>query len=127
MLAAYADKTAKPAGLVLLAAGPSLSAAIRMRFQSHLILAPLSVLPLAQLLPHDYSLMEGLARSPDVPVVLFQGTRDEQAPIEILRNAGLPKGVQLVEVPEATHSTTFALSQASQISSVLNMLRTAGP
>jgi pimeloyl-ACP methyl ester carboxylesterase len=127
MLAAYASHSTKPAGLVLLSAAPSLSSAIRVRFRSHWALAPLSLLPVPALLPHDYSLVESLGQPPSNQVVIFQGTLDEQTPIRLLQSPDiLSTGVRVISVPGGTHSTTFALSQKAQLSAILDMLRGEG-
>jgi alpha-beta hydrolase superfamily lysophospholipase len=127
MLAAYASHSTKPAGLVLLSAAPSLSSAIRIRLRSDWALAPLSLLPLPTLLTHDYSLVEGLRQPPSTQVVIFQGTHDDQTPIELLHSPDiLLAGVRVIDVPGGTHSTTFALSQKAQLSTILEMLRGGG-
>jgi len=127
MLAAYASRSTKPAGLVLLSAAPSLSVAIRVRLRSHWALAPLSLLPLRTLLTHDYSLVESLRQSPSNQVVIFQGTHDEQTPIELLHGPDvLLTSVRLIGVPGGTHSTTFVLSQKAQLSTILKMLQFGG-
>jgi pimeloyl-ACP methyl ester carboxylesterase len=124
MLAAYATRTVRPAGLVLLSAAPSLSAAVRVRLKSRFYLAPLSLLPLSALVPYDYSLLDSIGRIRDLPAVIFQGTKDEQTPIDLLRIVVSGSQMKLIEVPGGTHSTTFALSQAAQVSAVLGMLAT---
>ena len=124
MLAAYASHSTKPAGVVLLSAAPSLSSAIRVRFRSHWALAPLSLLPLPTLLAHDYSLVDSLGKPPSTQVVIFQGTHDDQTPIELLHSPDiLLAGVRVIGVPGGTHSTTFVLSQKAQLSTILEMLR----
>ena len=123
MLGAYAVKSGQPAGLVLVSAAPSMSSAIRVRLQSHVALAPIAWLPLSHLVPHDYSLAEALARAPGIPVVIFQGTQDDQTPIELLRSSDIPDGeVKVLEVTDATHSNAFSLSSAAQVSAILAML-----
>ncbi|WP_250623307.1 alpha/beta hydrolase [Pinirhizobacter soli] len=123
MLAAYAGHSTKPAGLVLLSEAPSLSSAIRVRLRSHWALAPLSLLPLSTLVPHDYSLVESLGNPPSGQVVIFQGTLDDQTPIGLLKGLDSPStGVRVIAVPGGTHSTTFALSQKAQLATILQML-----
>ncbi len=126
MLATYASQSLKPAGLVLSSVAPSLSSAIRVRLRAHFHSLPLGWLPLPDLLPHDYSLAEGLAHWPGARVTIFQGTRDEQTPLELLRSSGIIRNeVRLVGVPGGTHSTTFVLSRDAQLSTVLEMIRSA--
>lgn len=124
MLAAYASHSTKPAGLLLLSAAPSLSSAIRIRLRSHWFLAPLSLLPLSTLLKHDYSLAEGLRQASITQVVILQGMRDDQTPIEFLRDPYiLSTGVQVIGVSGGTHSTAFSLSQKAQLSIIFKMLQ----
>lgn len=124
MLAAYASHSTEPAGLVLLSAAPSLSSAIRTRLRANWGLAPLSLLPLSRLLTHDYSLGESLKEPSSAQVVIFQGTNDNQTPIELLyRPDILSTGAHVIGVPGGTHSTTFALSQKAQVATILKMLR----
>jgi alpha-beta hydrolase superfamily lysophospholipase len=124
MLAAYASRSVRPAGLVLLSAAPSLSAAVRVRLKSRFYLAPLAVLPLSVLVPYDYSLEDSVGRPHDLPVMILQGTKDEQTPVDLLRDDVSGSQMKLIEVPGGTHSTTFALSRAAQVSAVLRMLAT---
>jgi pimeloyl-ACP methyl ester carboxylesterase len=124
MLAAYASHAIRPAGLVLVSTAPSLSSAIRIRLRSHWALAPLGLLPLPKLLAHDYSLGEGLGQPSATQVVIFQGTHDDQTPIELLQGPDiLLADAQVMAVPGGTHSTTFVLSQKAQLSAIINMLR----
>jgi hypothetical protein len=123
VLATYASHSMKPAGLVLSSTAPSLSSAIRVRLRSHWFSVPLSWLPLSDLVPHDYSLAEGLGHWPDARVVIFQGTDDVQTPIELLQRPGvLPGDARLVSIPGGTHSTTFALSRHAQLSATLDLV-----
>jgi hypothetical protein len=127
VLATYASRSVRPAGLVLSSAAPSLSSAIRVRLRSNPISLPLSWLPLSALLPHDYSIAEGLRHWPDARVVIFQGTDDQQTPIGLLRSSGVVSGgVRLVSVPGGTHSTTFALSREAQLSTALTLIQSDG-
>lgn len=125
MLAAYAAGVAHPAGLVLEAATPSLSSALMVRLRSRWYLRPIAQLPVSSLLSHDYSLVEGLlSASPTFPVIVFQGTADEQTPIEVLRAAGaLPPASRLVAVDGGTHANTYLLATEPYVQSVLRMLR----
>jgi alpha-beta hydrolase superfamily lysophospholipase len=125
MLAAYSAENAEPAGLLLLAAAPSLSSALRLRLRAKWYLLPLSMLPLSKLVAHDYTLVESL-QGTAMPVVIFQGTRDEQTPIAPLgRSISALSNVALVRVPDATHSTTFELSRDAQIGAIESMLKRA--
>ncbi len=121
-VAASSLSTEIPAGLILVSAAPSLSAAIRTRLAAKWYLAPLTVLPLSRILPRDYSLNDALGSRVDV--VILQGTDDVATPITSLREA-LRSSLQSAIVPinGGTHSTTFTLSQSSQLSSIMRQLR----
>ena len=124
MLAAYAASAAHPAGLVLEGAAPSLSSALLVRLRSRWYLSPLAQLPVSKLLSHDYSLAEALPPPPTFPIVVFQGTEDDQTPIEALRAPGvLPLDSRLVAVPGGTHSNTYLLAIEPYVQSALRMLR----
>ncbi len=124
MLAAYSARDPESAGLVLVAAAPSLSAAIRVRLLSKWYLAPLGVLPLSRLLPHDYSLAEGVGRASVRSVVVFQGSEDQQTPVsELNESFSQINGVRVVRVPGGTHSTTWHLSREAQISFITDLLQ----
>jgi alpha-beta hydrolase superfamily lysophospholipase len=124
MLAAYAAGLAHPAGLVLEATAPSLSSAVMVRLHSRWYLWPIAQLPVARLLAHDYTLGEGLPASAPFPVVVFQGTADEQTPITSLRAAGaLPTGARVVAVDGGTHANTYLLAIEPYVQAVLRMLR----
>ncbi|MDD2878809.1 MAG: alpha/beta hydrolase [Rhodoferax sp.] len=124
MLAAYAAGVAHPAGLVLDAATPSLSSALVARLRSRWYLAPIAQLPVSRLLSHDYTLMEALSASTPFPVIVFQGTADEQTPIEALRATGaIPEGSRLLVVQGGTHSNTYLLALDAYVQSVLDMFQ----
>jgi alpha-beta hydrolase superfamily lysophospholipase len=123
MLAAYASRDADLAGLVLVATAPSLSEAIRVRLASRWYLMPLSILPLSQILPHDYNLTESLLQSRASNVTIFQGTEDRQVPISSLDSTfSRIQGLRVVRVPGGTHSSTFSLSRDAQISVIAGVL-----
>jgi hypothetical protein len=60
----------------------SLSAAIRGYVSHKWYLLPISILPIENLLFHDYSLAEGLSAVKGLPLVIFQGTSDTTTPID---------------------------------------------
>ena len=123
MVAACAAARSHPTGLILESAAPSLSQAIRLRLNARWYLAPLALLPVARLLPHDYSLAESLASAPDVPAVAFQGAADGETPLADLRAAGVPGNLRLVVVPGGTHSTTDFLARDQIIQTTLSMFQ----
>lgn len=123
MVAAFAAARSHPTGLILESAAPSFSQAIRRRLNARWYLAPLALLPLSRLLPHDYSLAESLASAPGVPAVVFQGTADSETPLADLRTAGVPGNLRLVVVSGGTHSTTVFLARDQIVQTTLSMLR----
>lgn len=123
MVAAYAAARSHPTGLILESAAPSFSSAIRLRLNARWYLAPLALLPVSRLLPHDYSLAEALASTLGVPAVVFQGTADSETPLSVLRAAGVPGNLRLVMVSGGSHSTTYLLARGRIIQMTLSMLR----
>lgn len=127
MLASYAARDSRIAGLILVSTAPSLSAAIRTRLRSKWYSAPLAALPLSRLLPRDYSLAEALEAIPEVGVEIFQGTEDAQTPLSDLE--GLlppPPRVRLTKVSGGTHSTTFSRALEAQLASIRRILLARG-
>ena len=124
MVAAYVAGVAHPAGLILDGTTPSLSSTVLVRLHSRWYLSPIAKLPISKLLSHDYSLIEALSASPPFPVVVFQGTSDDQTPIGALRTRNaLPLNSQLVAVDGGTHSNTYLLAINLYIQAALHMLR----
>ncbi|MDQ6648479.1 MAG: hypothetical protein M3Y93_14850 [Pseudomonadota bacterium] len=79
---------------------------------------------MSKLLRHDYSLAEALTATLSFPVVVFQGTADEQTPMGLLRPAGaIPAGARLVPVPGGTHSDTYRLVLKDYVDVALRMIR----
>ena len=122
MVAAYAAGQSHPAGLVLESAAPSLSSAIRLRLRERWYLAPLALLPLSRIIPHDFSLTEALSDTRRMPSIVFQGTADIVTPLPALRAGGIPPGLQLVTVPGGGHSNTYVLAQDRIVRTVRCML-----
>lgn len=123
MLAVDAAKTLHPAGLVLEGAAPLLSAAVRTRLRSQWIFAALAVLPIERLLRHDYSLSDALSGSDSMPVAIFQGTADVQAPLsDLLAMAVLPGKVQIIPVEGGTHSDAYLLGLGLIVATTVHML-----
>lgn len=128
MLAANAAKTRHPAGLVLEGAAPLLSTAVRTRLRSQWLLAALTVLPIERLLPHDYSLSDALNGSASMPVAIFQGTADVQAPLSDLLAMAVPPGkVQIIPVEGGTHSDAYLLGLDLIAATVVHMLEASHP
>lgn len=123
MVAACAASRSHSTGVILESAAPSFSSAIRLRLKARWYLAPLGLLPVSRLLPHDYSLAEALSSTQDMPVVVFQGTADRETPLADLRADDVPGNLQLVVVPGGAHSTTYFLARDRIIHTALSMLR----
>lgn len=128
MLAAYSNRSSQTDGLVLIAAAPSLSVAIRNRLKSVWYMVPLSVLPVSRLVPYDYTLVEGLENLPTGGAVSFQGTDDAQTPVaDLAHESSLVDELRIVQVPGGTHSTTFSMSQDAQIATIVRLLSREAP
>jgi hypothetical protein len=113
-------------GMVLVSAGASLSSVIRARLASKWYLAPVTALPLASILQHDYNLTESLL--PRTSAAIFQGSADLQTPIAVLRDSLRSETqAEIVQVEGGTHSTTFALSREAQLSTISRMLAQPEP
>jgi predicted alpha/beta-hydrolase family hydrolase len=124
MVAAYAAPAGHPSGLVLEAASPSFSTAIRRRLNARWYLRPLLGLPIERLLSENYSLSSALCCGQMPPTVVFQGTRDTQAPLEDLAWPGaLPHNVKLVSIADATHSNVFLLTLPQYVNTIMDMLK----
>ena len=123
MLAAYTTNTYPAAGLVLESVAPSLSVAVTRSLQAKWYLSPLAALPIAAILPHDYSLTEALSDIPNVPVVIFQGTADTQTPIaDLYESQAIPAHIRVIPVKGGTHSDTYQQAMAVYVETVLQML-----
>ena len=123
MVAAYAAARSHPTGLIIESAAPSFSSAIRLRLNARWYLAPLTLLPVSRLLPHDYSLAEARSSPQGAPAVVFQGTADSETPLSDLRAAGVPANLQLVVVSGGTHSTNYLLARDRIVEIALAMLQ----
>ncbi|QQZ28326.1 hypothetical protein HMY34_05920 [Thiothrix subterranea] len=123
MLAAYTANIYPAAGLVLESAAPSLSVAVTRSLQAKWYLSPLADLPIAAILPHDYSLMEALSDIPNVPAVIFQGTADTQTPIvDLYKPNAIPAHIRVIPVQGGTHSDTYRHITRVYVETVLQML-----
>lgn len=127
MVAAYAAASSHPTGLILESAAPLFSSAIRFRLNARWYLAPLTLLPVSRLLPHNYSLAEALSNTLGLPAVLFQGTADRETSLSDLCAAGVPRNLRLVVVAGGAHSTTDLLARDRIIQTTLSMLRAQRP
>lgn len=128
MLAADAAKTSPPAGLVLEGAVPLLSGAVRTRLRSQWVLAALTVLPIESLLRHDYSLSDALNGSGSMPVAIFQGSADAQAPLSDLVAMAVPQGtVRIIPVEGGTHSDAYLLGLGPIVATTVHMLEATRP
>ena len=123
MVAAYASREGRVVGLLLESTSALYSSAIRAQLRLRWYLRPMTLLPIARLLPEDYSLRDALENSHVPETVIFQGTDDEQTPInDLTRSNALPHGVTLVPVRDATHSNVFSLALPRYIETIFDML-----
>lgn len=123
MLAAYTAKTYPVSGLVLESAAPSLSVAVTRSLQAKWYLSPLAALPIATMLPHDYSLTEALSDTPNIPVVIFQGTADTQTPIvDLYEPNAIPVHIRVIPIQRGTHSNTYKQAMKAYVETVLQIL-----
>jgi fermentation-respiration switch protein FrsA (DUF1100 family) len=90
--------------------------------REHPLSRPLAALPLRIILDSDFTLAEAIPAG--LPVVVFQGGADPQAPIEALRLAPDGKSpLTIVEVPGGTHADTFIRAKDAMIARMLEMAR----
>jgi hypothetical protein len=123
MLAAYTAKTYPASGLVLESTAPSLSVAVTRSLQAKWYLSPLAALPIATMLPHDYSLTEALSDTPNIPVVIFQGTVDTQTLItDLYKPNAIPVHIRVIPIQGGTHSDTYRQAMAAYVETILQML-----
>jgi len=128
MVAAYSVAHNPVAGLILVSAAPSLSSAIDVKVRSHWYLYPLWMLRARSLLRRDYSLTQALRLSAAVPVLVFQGTQDQQTPLEPLR-AGfpLPRWAHIITVPGGTHHDSYIVARGAIMAAVKSLLHRNKP
>ena len=109
VVALYTVGEAKMAGVILERVGPSLSIAVNNHFNSKWYLRPLTILPIALLLPKDYDLNEPLALLKTTPVSIFQGANDSQTPLKQLQQHWTyGDNVSLHIVKAGEHSNTYS-------------------
>lgn len=124
MIAAYAAGVSNPVGLVLEGAAPSLSSGVIAYMSNRWYLSPITLLPLHVVLSHDYSLSEALPTLPKFPIIVFQGAKDDQTPVDALQSSKkLPRNTQLVVVPNGTHANTYQLIISQYVQSIFSMLK----
>ena len=122
MLAISSVSNAKPAGVVLEGAAPSLSQAAKVYLNNKWYLKPFSLLPIKSLLRHDYSLAEAFKKLGYVPVVIFQGTADTTTPLSLLqKEVSFPAGVRLRAIEGGTHSDTYRIAMDEYVETVVEM------
>ena len=123
MVAAYASRDARIAGLLLESTSPRFSTALRGEFRRRWYLRPMMLLPIEHLVPEDYSLNAAL-NGADLPeIVIFQGIEDSQTPlVDLTPRGALPRGVTLLPVSGANHSNVFSLALPKYVATIFNML-----
>lgn len=125
MIAAYSAVKAQAqiSGLLLEGVSPSLSAAIHAKLSAYWMLKPLNCVPIHSLLPYDYSLNDALQKLQDIPVVIFQGSKDELAPAAVLQqDKDLVGHAKLHTVEGGRHSDTYRLAGAAYWHSAMALL-----
>lgn len=126
MIAAYAAGAAPPAGLVLESAAPSLSAGIRSTLREHWFLRPLALLPIEQIVPHDFSLAEAVPAP--LHLVIFQGSADTRTPLadfspDADADADASARMPIFVVAGGTHADTLQRAKPAMIAAMLGMIR----
>jgi pimeloyl-ACP methyl ester carboxylesterase len=125
-LAVRAAAGVQPVGTVLVSASPALSDAIRRHLAARWYWYPLQLLPISRVLKRDFKLSASLPVH--TVVTIFQGSADDQTPLAALRDdPGTASRAEIVRVEGGTHSTTFALSEEDQRSTILRMLASTQP
>jgi pimeloyl-ACP methyl ester carboxylesterase len=128
MVAAYSIGHNPVAGLILISAAPSLSSAINVYVRSHWYLYPFRIIRIRSLMHRDYSLTQALRSSAAVPVLVFQGTQDQQTPLEPLRSEfPLPRWARIIAVPGGTHQDTYLVASEAIMAAVKSFLRSSKP
>ena len=128
MVAAYSTGHNPVAGLILVSAAPSLSSAIDVRVRSHWYLYPFRMLHSRSLLRRDYSLAQALRYSAAIPVLVFQGTQDQQTPLEPLRSEfPLPRWARIIVVQGGTHQDTYIVASGAIMAAVKSFLHRNKP
>lgn len=128
MVAAYAAGHNPVAGLILVSAAPSLSSAIDVHVRSHWYLYPFRMLRAQFLLHRDYSLAQALNSSAALPVIVFQGTKDQQTPLEPLRSEfPLPRCARIITVSSGTHEDTYIIASGAIMAAVKSFLHLNKP
>jgi fermentation-respiration switch protein FrsA (DUF1100 family) len=80
------------------------------------------------LLRHDYSLTQALRYSAAVPVLVFQGTQDQQTPLKPLRaEFPLPHWARIITVPGGTHQDTYIVASGGIMAAVKSLLHRSKP
>jgi fermentation-respiration switch protein FrsA (DUF1100 family) len=76
----------------------------------------------------DYSLAQALRSSAAVPLLVFQGTQDQQTPLEPLRaEFPLPRWACIIAVPGATHQDTYIVASEAIMAAVKSFLNRSKP
>jgi len=118
MIAAYACGDTSPAGLVLESTAPSLSAGIRGTLREHWFLRPLVLLPIGEIVAHDFSLAQALPSR--LHVAIFQGSADTQTSVEDLSVEAVH--APIVVVDGGTHADTLERARPAMIATMLGMI-----
>ncbi|MDP2560607.1 alpha/beta hydrolase [Psychrobium sp. 1_MG-2023] len=122
-LAAYTAQRVTVRGLILEGVSPSLSLAVENFLGSKWYLTPLKLLPIAELLPHDYKLQHSFSALNQMPINIFQGTNDLQTPLSQLQQRWrYGENVSLHIVKGGSHSDTYKRSLSEMMAVATQML-----
>ena len=122
-VAIHSISNTKVSGFILESVAPALSIAVNNHFNSTWYLKPLTLLPIALLLPKDYDLNEPLAALKTTPVSIFQGANDLQTPLSQLQQQWTyASNVSLHIVKTGEHSNTYSQAINDIVNEAKNML-----
>jgi alpha-beta hydrolase superfamily lysophospholipase len=117
----------KPRAVVVDSLSPSLTYTIRNQISDHILLFPLNLLPLERILEFNINTADLLDQLSDIPVVIFQGEKDQLIQVsDIIPILAGKKNVRLIEVPNATHSNVYLLAGPEYFRQILLMANADG-
>jgi len=101
----------KPRGILLDSVSLSLARAIRIRFKSSIYTKPLNILPVEKIIEQDTPISNSLDKLIGIPIVIFQGKKDEKTPISDIKPI-LTKytNISLNPVANGKHENTHILA-----------------
>jgi alpha-beta hydrolase superfamily lysophospholipase len=109
-VAVHAAQSIRPKGLLLDGVTPTLTVAVKAEMRQHIATRPWTLLPLRSLLRNDFELTPLLQSLSPIPIVIFQGTKDDVTPFSEIQGAVAGHdNVQLDPVPGGTHGHLYRL------------------